>query len=76
MNRIRWPAIAFAVGSALYWFTIAPMVIVAITLAGGSRAVVPMMMAANVVVTAIYAVVTVTFCHWFARRIVKQIGKT
>ncbi|WP_294314725.1 hypothetical protein [uncultured Sphingomonas sp.] len=52
------------------------MLMVAITLAGGSRAVVPMMMAANVVVTAIYAVVTVTFCHWFARRIVKQIGKT
>ncbi|MBI0474266.1 hypothetical protein D9601_02660 [Sphingomonas sp. MA1305] len=72
MIRVRRPAIVFAIGSAIYWQIIADFLSQVNFVAGVSD--VPYWEAAllNVVPALVYAVIALWFCHWLARRVLKQ----
>lgn len=75
MIRIRRPAILFAVASAIYWQGVAAFIGIINPLAGKDVAPFWMVALANIVPAALYAVSALIFCHWLARRVLRQISK-
>ncbi len=73
MKSIRLIVIIFAVISSAYWSTIAGFVGALLPAAGISTDVPYWLVGLiNFVPAALYAVGTILFCHWFARRILRQ----
>ena len=72
MIRIRRPAILFAIISAIYWQGVAGFIGIINPLAGKDVPPFWMVAFANIVPAALYAVVTLVFCHWLARRVLRQ----
>ncbi|MCP3729031.1 hypothetical protein M9978_01180 [Sphingomonas sp. MG17] len=72
MIRIRRPAILFAILSAIYWQLVAGFIGLINPLAGKDVAPFWMVALANIVPPTLYAVVTLIFCHWLARRVQRQ----
>ncbi len=74
MIRVRKAAILFAIGSTIYWEIVAGLLSQVNPLAGISD--VPFWLAGliNMASAMVYAVIALWFCHWLARRIVKQAG--
>jgi hypothetical protein len=70
--RIRRPTILFAIISAIYWQGIAAFIGIINPLAGKAVAPFWMVALANIVPTAFYAIVALIFCHWLARRVLRQ----
>jgi hypothetical protein len=62
----------FALGSAIYWQAVAALVGIINPLAGLDVAPYWMVLLVNVVPSTVYAVVTLIFCHWLARRVFRQ----
>jgi hypothetical protein len=73
MIRVRRLSILFAVASAIYWEGIAWFLSILNPIAGIDAAPYWMVMLANAVPASLYAVITLVFCHWLARRVVKQV---
>ncbi|TPG56085.1 hypothetical protein EAH76_00445 [Sphingomonas glacialis] len=74
--RVRRPAILFAIGSAIYWESVAAFLSMMNPLAGHNVAPFWMVAMANCLPAALYAVITLFFCHWLARRIVRDVTST
>jgi len=70
--RVRRPSILFALGSTIYWQVVAALVGLVNPLAGLDVAPYWMVVLVNFVPAAIFAVITLTFCHWLARRVLRQ----
>ncbi|MES2291631.1 MAG: hypothetical protein V4530_18035 [Pseudomonadota bacterium] len=62
----------FAILSAIYWQIVAGFIGMINPLAGKDVAPFWMVALANVVPPTLYAVVTLIFCHWLARRVLGQ----
>ena len=73
--RIRRPAIFFALGSAVYWELVADLLRATNSVAGHSVAPYWLVLVINVVPAALYAAVALFFCHWLARRVLRQTQK-
>ena len=72
MIRIRRPSIFFALGSAIYWEIVADFIHATNSVAGHYVAPFWLVALVNIVPATLYAVVTLFFCHWLARRVVRQ----
>ena len=74
--RIRRPAMAFAVLSALYWALISDLwrSLRGVNLTDGSLQPIYEDWLLNGLPAIIYAVVCLLFCHWLARRVARQIA--
>ena len=73
--RIRRAAILFAVCSAAFWEGIAAFWATINSLAGIDDLPYWMAAIANVIPASLYAVITLVFCHWLARRLVRQLNQ-
>jgi hypothetical protein len=75
---VRFAAIVFTIVSTSFW-----LLATSITLDGGAIVTVQLARSASYVTTylfyavptLLYAVLCTLFCHWFARHVVKQVGK-
>ncbi|QGP78383.1 hypothetical protein [Sphingobium sp. CAP-1] len=70
--RIRRVAILFALGSAIYWEGMVALIGLINPLAGLDVAPYWLVVLMNVGPACIYAIVTLIFCHWLARRVLRQ----
>ncbi|RHW19131.1 hypothetical protein D1610_03170 [Sphingomonas gilva] len=75
MIRIRRASILFALGSAIYWYGVAAFVGIISPLGGLDVAPYWMVALASVGPAALYAIITLLFCHWLARRVLRQAQK-
>ena len=73
MVNIRRPAIFFALGSSVYWVIVSAIVGAINSVAGHDVAPYWMVAFTNTLPGLIYVVVTLFFCHWLARRVVRQV---
>jgi membrane protein implicated in regulation of membrane protease activity len=72
VKSIRRIAIIFAVLSSVYWIAISGFISMIWTVAEINVAPYWLVALFNFVPAAIYAVAALKFCHWFARRILRQ----
>ena len=72
--RIRRAAILFAVFSAIYWVLVSDLVGVASPLGGFGKQPYWAVALASMLPAIVYAIITLYFCHWFARRIIRDLN--
>jgi hypothetical protein len=72
VKSIRLIAIIYAVISSAYWSAIAGFVGKLLPAVGNDDVPYWLVGLINFVPAALYAVATLLFCHWFARRILRQ----
>ncbi len=70
--RIRRASIFFALGSAIYWEAVSAFLGIINPLAGLDVAPYWMVALANSAPAALYAAIALIFCHWLARRVIRQ----
>ena len=73
--RIRRPAIFFALFSAVYWFLVSDLIGVASPLDSFDKQPFWKVTLASMLPATIYAVATLYFGHWLARRILRQVTR-
>ncbi|MES1984655.1 MAG: hypothetical protein V4461_06835 [Pseudomonadota bacterium] len=65
-------SILFALVSAIYWEGMAALIGLINPLVGLDVAPYWLVVLVNVVPGAVYAIITLIFCHWLARRVLRQ----
>ena len=75
MVGIRRPAILFSLFSTTYWFLVADLVGVASPLGGFAKQPYWKVWLASLLPVAVYAIATLYFCHWLARRIMRRMAQ-
>lgn len=72
MKAVRHPAIVFAIFSALYWLLVSDLVRAGSPLGGFRHQPYWEVVVAGVLPGALYALLTLYFCHWLVRRALRQ----
>ena len=73
--RIRRPAVLFTLFSAIYWLLVADFIGVVSPLGGFDKQPYWKVALASMLPIGVYGIVTIYFCHWLVRRIVRLIAE-